>query len=59
MTAPTGWLVTAQVRETLPAYPPLGVIVISEIAFPPADEILISEPLSVNSGAAVAPVTAT
>lgn len=51
--------VTAQLRATLPINPPLGVIVIAEVAFPPADGMLMLEPLSANIGVAAGPVTMT
>jgi hypothetical protein len=51
--------VTAQLRATLPVNPPLGVIVIAEVAFPPADGMLMFEPLSANIGVAGGPVTMT
>jgi hypothetical protein len=52
LTAPTG-PVTAQLRATLPVNPPLGVIVITEVAFPPADGMLMFEPPRTNRGVAV------
>lgn len=58
LTAPAG-PVTAQVRATAPVNPPLGVMVITEVAFPPADGTLIFEPPSVNSGVTAGAVTVT
>ena len=51
--------VTEQLRATLPVNPPLGVIVIDAVAFPPAAGMLMLEPLSVNIGVAAGPVTTT
>jgi hypothetical protein len=58
LTAPTG-AVTAQTRATLPVNPPLGVIVITEVAFPPTDGMLMFEPPSMNIGVAVGPAIVT
>jgi hypothetical protein len=54
LTVPVG-PVTAQLRATVPVNPPLGVIVIVEVAFPPADGMLMFEPPSVNSGVTTGP----
>ena len=42
--------VTAQLRVTTPVNPFSGIIVIFDVAVPPADRMLRFEPLSVNSG---------
>jgi hypothetical protein len=54
--APIGPL-TAQLSAMLPVNPPLGVIVITEVAFPPADGMLIFEAPSANIGLTIGPVT--
>jgi hypothetical protein len=58
LTVPAG-PATAQLRTTAPVNPPLGVMVMIEVAFPPADGMLTLEPPSVNSGVAVGPATVT
>jgi hypothetical protein len=58
LTAPAG-PATAQVRATVPVNPPLGVMVIIEVAFAPADGMLMLEPPSVNSGVEAGPATVT
>jgi hypothetical protein len=58
LTVPAG-PATAQLRTTAPVNPPLGLMVMIEVAFPPADGMLMFEPPSVNSGVAVGPATVT
>jgi hypothetical protein len=48
---------TAQPSATVPVNPPLGVIVITEVAFPPGDGMLMFEAPSANMGLAIGPVT--
>jgi hypothetical protein len=58
LTVPLG-PVTAQLRATVPVKPPLGVIVIIEVASPPVDGMLMFEPPSVNNGVTAGPDTVT
>jgi hypothetical protein len=48
--APTGLEVTAHVIATVPVKPPLGVIVMVELAVAPGDAMVIGGPLSVKAG---------
>jgi hypothetical protein len=48
---------TAQLSATVPVNPPLGVIVITEVAFPPGDGMLMFEAPSANIGLTIGPVT--
>jgi hypothetical protein len=49
-TAPMGLPVTAQLRATLPVNPPLGLIVMVDVAFGPGDAMVTAVPLSVKPG---------
>lgn len=49
-TAPAGLLVIAQERDTLPVNPPAGVIVMVEVADPPAAMAGMEPPVNVNEG---------
>jgi hypothetical protein len=61
--APAGFDVRLQARVTLPAKPPLGVIVIVEVAGVPGTAFVIEAPVSANpgvgGGTAAVTVTAT
>lgn len=48
LTAPAGLLVTAQERDTVPVNPPAGVIVMVEVADPPAGKAGTELPVNVN-----------
>ena len=49
-TAPMGLPVTAQLRATLPVNPPLGLIVMVDVAFVPGDAMVTAVPLSLKPG---------
>jgi hypothetical protein len=48
--APGGLDVTAQAMATVPVNPPLGVTEMAEVPLPPADAMLMAEPLSAKFG---------
>ena len=56
-TAAAGLLVRAQASVTVPVKPPLGVTVIVEVAFAPADVMLIGVALSEKAEVTVVPPT--
>ena len=49
--APLGLEVTAQVRATVPVYPPVGVTVMLDVADTPGASLVMATPLSEKPGA--------
>jgi hypothetical protein len=49
-TAPMGLLAKAQLRATLPVKPPLGLMVMVDVALGPGDAMVMSVPLNVKPG---------
>jgi hypothetical protein len=56
---PVGPAVMAQLRTTVPVKPPLGVIVMVDVAFGPGDAIVTAVLLSVKPGGAVGTLAGT